>query len=116
MAGVTATICIQTFRTDWCSHMPIAVLCERYTITKDQVVRLRTVWQLPLRNDRKLRAKPPRYRDPTPQEIAERSAAVRATWDARTEEMRRVSKTPQFRIPEIEVPGHLRIYTGEPDQ
>lgn len=116
MAGVTATIDIQTFRADWCSHMPIAVLCQRYTITKDQVVRLRTVWNLPLRNDRKLRAKPPRYKDPTPSEIAARSAAVRATWDSRTEEMRRVIKTQQFKVRSVEVPPHLRIFCVEPDE
>lgn len=110
MAGNTATICIQTFRADWCSHAPIATLCERYTITKDQVVRLRTVWKLPLRNDRRLRAKPPRQVDPTPEQIKERCAAVRLTWDAETEERRRVGKTQQFSLPTIEVPPALRLY------
>ena len=110
MAGNTATICMQTFRADWCQHLPIATLCERYTITKDQVVRLRTVWTLPLRNDRRLRAKPPRYADPTQREIAERCAAVQRTWDADTEERRRVGKTQHFFLPVVEVPPGLGIY------
>ena len=116
MAGVTATISVTAFRADWSTHMPIAALCDRYTITKDQVLRLRTVWNLPLRHDRRLRFKPKRseMRDPTPAELEERTAAIRATWDARTEEARRVAKPQAYSVPEIETPEHLRIYTEEP--
>ena len=41
MAGNTATISVDQFRADWLDHTPIGQLCERYTITKDQVIRLR---------------------------------------------------------------------------
>lgn len=58
MAGNTATISMAQFSADWAAHIPIAALCERYTVTKDQVLRLRAIWHLPPRHDRSLRAKP----------------------------------------------------------
>lgn len=78
MAGNTATISLVAFRADWMTHMPMRVLCDRYTITRDQVIRLKHVWDLPPRHDRKLRAKPPRQRDPTPTEIRAACTALRA--------------------------------------
>lgn len=98
MAGNTATITMQEFRADWCAHIPVAELCIRWTITKDQVVRLRDLWQLPLRTDRKHLKKPTRQADPTPAEIAERAAAIRAGWDAATELERRVVQPRPFEI------------------
>jgi hypothetical protein len=82
-----------------------------YTVTKDQVYRLRDHWQLPLRNDRRLRYKPVRGPDPTPAEIAERAAAIRASWDADTEARRRgvVERFPAFEVPEIRVPLAVRL-------
>lgn len=112
MAGVTATINVVQFRDDWQSHMPIASLCQRYTITKDQVIRLRDFWKLPLRNDRRLRFKPARGEmvDPSPEDIAERCKAIQATWDDATREARSVVKRQGFsvqriRIANIEQPG-----------
>lgn len=52
MAGNTATICVQAFRAEWEAGVPMAALCQRWTITKDQLVRLKQVWDLPLRYDR----------------------------------------------------------------
>lgn len=52
MAGNTATICVETFRRQWDDGVPMAVLCATWTITKDQIIRLKSVWQLPLRHDR----------------------------------------------------------------
>jgi hypothetical protein len=98
MAGNTATISMQEFRADWCAHIPVADLCIRWTITKDQVVRLRDLWALPLRRDRKHIKKPLRQKDPTPAEIAERAAAIRATWDEATELDRRVVKPRLFQM------------------
>jgi hypothetical protein len=111
MAGNTATINVQAFRADWASHKPISWLCVAYTVTKDQVYRLRDHWHLPLRNDRRLRYKPERGRDPTPDEIAERAAAIRATWDADTEVRRRgaTDQIPAFDVPEVEVPLIIRL-------
>lgn len=100
MAGNTATISITAFRADWQTHMPISALCVRYTITKDQVIRLRDVWQLPLRTDRRLRYKPKRseMRDPTPREIAQACREIQARWDARTREDRAVTKTESVQV------------------
>lgn len=88
MAGNTTTICVQTFRADWDANIPLSALCVKWTITKDQVARLRGLWSLPLRTDRRLRSKP-RHVDPTPEEIAEACRAIRAGWDTATELERR---------------------------
>ena len=107
MAGVTATISVTAFRADWATHMPISALCERWTITKDQVLRLRDVWHLPLRNDRRLRFKPKRseMRDPTPREIKQACKEIQAKWDARTREERSVIKTQTVHLRRIELTG-----------
>lgn len=46
MAGVTATISRQEFSAAWVAGDPIRVLAARYTITREQVDRLRVVWSL----------------------------------------------------------------------
>lgn len=105
MAGVTATISVTAFRADWATHMPISALCERWTITKDQVLRLRDVWHLPLRNDRRLRFKPKRseMRDPSPREIIKACKEIQAKWDAATREQRAVVKTQHVSLRRIEL-------------
>lgn len=94
MAGVTHTIDFKTLRLQWDSHSAMAAICTHWSITKDQLIRLKGVVPLPPRHDRRFRFKPKRseYRDPTPEEIRQRSAEVQATWDARTEFARRVVK------------------------
>ena len=92
MAGTAATACLQfqsTLRAAWASGSAMVEITTALGITKDQLIRLRGVLQLPLRLDRAARARPAPSTDPTPAEIAERAAAVRAAWDARTEEARR---------------------------
>jgi len=118
MAGVTATISVTAFRADWLTHMPIAALCDRYTITKDQVLRLRDVWKLPLRNDRRLRYKPKRseYRDPTPREIEQACKEIRARWDAATEHARRVVKFKAVEVRELQTPDELRPFVELGDE
>ena len=109
MAGNTATISVQAFRADWNTHMPISAQCERWTITKDQVIRLRTLWHLPLRNDRSLRFKPAeRPRDPTPREIAQACREIQARWDDRVREERSVTKTVHVAIKRIEMTDEAR--------
>lgn len=110
MAGVTATISVTAFRADWMTHMPMRALCDRYTITRDQVVRLRDVWGLPLRNDRKLRWKPKRseIRDPTPAEIEQAKAEIQARWDEHTRELRRVQKTQHVTLMRVELSPEAR--------
>ena len=70
MAGNTAVISMVKFATDWAAHVPISALCERYTVTKDQVLRLKTIWQLAPRHDRRLRQKPKWAPKPTRDEDA----------------------------------------------
>jgi hypothetical protein len=110
MAGVTATISIEAFAADWETHMPIADLCARFTITKDQVLRLRDVWNLPLRNDRRLRFKPARgeSRDPTPSEIRNACLEIQSRWDERTRGERQVLKARQFVLKRIELTNEVR--------
>ena len=105
MAGITATISVVAFRADWLTHMPMRALCDRYTITRDQVIRLRDVWNLPLRNDRRLRFKPKRseIKDPTPREIAQACKEIQAQWDERTREMRHVIKSQPVTMKRIEM-------------
>jgi hypothetical protein len=115
MAGVTATISVTAFRADWETHMPIAALCQRWTISKDQVLRLRDVWGLPLRNDRRLRFKPRRcdMRDPTPREIIQACKEIQAKWDARTREERAVIKTQHVSLRRIEMTDEAREAFGQ---
>jgi len=105
VAGSTATISVAAFRADWLSNAPIADLCQRYTITKDQVIRLRTVWSLPLRNDRRTRAKPKRQRDPSESDIRAACLRIQATWDDRTREMRAVIKTQRSTLRIVALDG-----------
>lgn len=95
MPGTATTACLQfqtTLRAAWASGSAMVEITSALGITKDQLIRLRNVLRLPLRLDRAARARPEPMRDPTPAEIAERAAAIRAGWDARTEEARRVCK------------------------
>lgn len=112
MAGNTAAISLVAFRADWDSHMPISVLCVRYTITKDQVIRLRDHWHLPKRNDRSLRYKPKRQRDPTPREIAQACREIQAKWNDETREDRSVVKQQSARlrvIPTADMPDFIEL-------
>jgi hypothetical protein len=103
MRGNTATISLTAFRADWLTHMPMRALCERYTISRDQVVRLKHVWHLPPRHDRRLRAKPVRQRDPTPREIQQSCKEIQATWSEDVREDRRVIKSQPVSLKRIEM-------------
>lgn len=115
MAGVTATISLQAFRADWDSHLPYAALCVRYTVTRDQIIRLRNIWGLTPRTDCRLRYKPKRseQRDPTKRQIRAACLRIQATWDADTREQRRVQKLNivqprMIRLADIDTPGDER--------
>ena len=115
MRGVTATIDVATFRADWLTHMPISALCERWTIRKDQVIRLKVVWELPPRHDRRLRAKPERQPDPTPRQIRRACIRIQSTWDENTREERRVVKTQAVHRRRIELTDEAREALGGGD-
>lgn len=90
--------------------MPIAALCVRYSISKDQVIRLRDLWDLELRINRKLRYKPARgeTRDPTPSEIQQRCKEVQSRWDDRTRQERAVIKPRPVTLKRIEMTDEAR--------
>jgi hypothetical protein len=110
--GVTATISLTAFRADWMTHMPMRALCERWTISRDQVIRLAVVWDLPRRHDRKLRAKPVRQRDPTTTEIRQACIQIQATWSDDVREDRRVTKTQLVSLRRIPLDSETREHTA----
>jgi hypothetical protein len=110
--GNTATIDIVSFRAQWDSHVPIRALCENFTITRDQVTRLKFVWELAPRHDRRLRFKPVHQPDPTPREIAQACREIQAKWDANTRHERMVTKPQEFTLRQVETPEELRYLEG----
>ena len=121
MRGDTSRIDIATLKIQWASHSSYASLCTFWTVTRDQLVRLRDVVPLPPRHDRRLRYKPPRPEKPTPEEIAASEAsldlapmvAARATvesslWTEEVRALRQVKKPAAFRLAQVDVPDELR--------
>ena len=121
MAGDTSRVCIETLKVQWGSHSSYAAICSFWTITKDQLVRLRNVVPLPLRNDRRLRFRPNGHERPTPEEIAASEAsldlapmvAARATnesalWTDEIRLQRQVTKPTMFRMEPVQTPEELR--------
>ena len=121
MRGDTSRIDIATLKIQWASHSSYASLCTFWTVTRDQLVRLRDVVPLPPRHDRRLRYKPPRPEKPTPEEIAASEAslnlaptvAARATnesslWTEEVRALRQVKKPAAFRLTQVDVPDELR--------
>jgi hypothetical protein len=111
---------VAAFHADWMTHMPMRALCERWTISRDQVIRLAVVWELPRRHDRKLRAKPIRQRDPTTTEIQQACIRIQATWSEDVEEERRVVKSQAFSMKRIPLDSATRSqidveYNGDCD-
>lgn len=68
------------FRADWQVGLLIADICQRHTLTKDQVVRLRVGLDLPPRMDRSSRRRVTLEPVPDTDEIERRAAAVRVGW------------------------------------
>lgn len=126
MRGDTSRIDIAVLKIQWASHSSYASLCSFWTVSRDQLVRLRDVIPLAPRHDRRLRYKPPRPEKPTPEEIAASEAslnlapmvAARATnesslWTDEIREQRRVQKAAAFRLAQIDVPEELRDLMDE---
>lgn len=116
MAGNTSTINFATLRIQWDSHSSMAAICTHWTISKDQLIRLRDVLPLPKRHDRSLRFKPKRAGnvDPTEDEIWNRLVfKIQAGWDEQTELNRRVTKPVEFRTPRVETPEDVRNFIDD---
>ena len=119
--GNTATISVASFRLDWLEHVTMRDLCERYSVSRDQVVRLRDYWSLPKRHDRRLRRKPERLPPPSPEEIAAseeglalapmiaaRVTCVQISWTEATRHERQVTKPTMFSLSRIELSDEAR--------
>ena len=129
MAGNTARIDRATLSAQWLAHIPMASIAQAWTITSHQLVRLREVWGLPPRNDRRLRHKPSRadrMLDPTPEElaasenrldlapaVAARVTVVQATWSLEDRHDRQVVKPQAFNLARIELTDDVRAFFDE---
>lgn len=108
MRGNTATISVATFKADWLRHIPMRDLCQRYSVSRDQVIRLKHVWRLPPRHDRRLRAKPARAADPTPREIAQACREIQATWSEDTRDDRCAYKRKPVTLQRVDMTDEAR--------
>jgi hypothetical protein len=97
--GSTTSVQISLFRADWSNGFLISEICQRHTLTKDQVVRLRVGLELPPRLDRAARLRRHTPPPPTPDQIKERAAAIREGWDEDTERRRRGAIERPYEIP-----------------
>jgi hypothetical protein len=130
MAGNTSRIDAATLRVQWSSYLPMGAICQHWTITVHQLVRLRVAWELPPRNDRKLRYKPSRDErllDPDADElaasessldlapmVAERVTVVHATWTPADWAERQAVKPEPFRLARFATPDEARDLVDEP--
>lgn len=132
MAGNTAAIDAATLRVQWSSYVPMGAICQHWTITVHQLVRLRVAWELPPRNDRKLRYKPSRDErllDPDADElaasessldlapmVAERVTVVQATWSPVDWAERQAVKPEPFRLARFATPDEARDLVDDPGE
>jgi hypothetical protein len=121
MAGDTSRIDLATLKVQWASHSSYAALCSFWTVTREQIIRLKHVLPLPPRHDRRLRFRPPRNEKPTPEEIAAsesslllapmvaaRATCVTSQWTDEVRLQRQVTKPTAFRMTPVETPEELR--------
>lgn len=129
MAGNTAVIDQATLRAQWEAYVPVGAICQHWTVTVHQIVRLREAWNLPPRNDRKRRYKPSRAErmlDPTPEElaasenslslapmVAARVTVVQATWSMEDWNDRQVTKPTPFTLARIELTDEIRDFMDD---
>ena len=101
----TTTIQVSLFKSDWLEGYMISDICQRHTLSRDQVVRLRVGLHLPARLDRKVRSRA-EQQTPTKQEIDERAAEIQQKWSPETERKRRGEDGEKFyEIPQnVEAP------------
>jgi len=112
MRGNTTAIDVQVLRMQWDSHSSMASICTFWTVSRDQLIRLRDVYELPKRHDRRARKKPAREPGPSRAEqrasmatldlapkVAKRAAMVQATWSDDTRKARFWQKPQLFVVP-----------------
>lgn len=119
MAGNTAIIDRHTLEQQWSAYLPMGAICQHWTVTVHQLIRLREVWGLPPRNDRKRRHKPSRVDrilDPSPAElaasensldlaplVAQRATTVQATWSDEVRGERMAVRSTGFRLSRVQL-------------
>jgi hypothetical protein len=129
VAGNTNRIDFATLRIQWGSYIPMSMICQHWTITSHQLVRLRVVLGLEPRNDRKRRYKPSRSErllDPDAAEleasestldlaplVAERVTVIHAWWTPRDWEERRAVKDNALSLAAVPVPDEARGYVDD---
>jgi hypothetical protein len=129
MAGNTCRIDAATLRVQWDSYVPMAMICQYWTITVHQLVRLRVAWNLEPRNDRKRRYKPTRSErllDPDRAEIeasesslnlaplvAQRVTVVQSWWTAEEWVDRMAVKPQPMKLARIETPDEIRDWIDQ---
>jgi hypothetical protein len=77
----------------WSSGEPVTVICEAVGITRDTLIERRRPGEQLAHLGRRVRGVGPKNigaPDPTPEEIRDRTAAIRATW-SETERLNRIS-------------------------
>jgi hypothetical protein len=130
VAGYTATIDVALLREQWASHIPIAQICSNFTVTRDQMTRLKFVFDLPPRHDRRLRYKPPRTPKPGDAEelasqsslslapqIAERVTLVQSLWTSEMRFARQVNKSgAAFSLRHIRVDDLVDRFLGDEEE
>jgi len=105
--GDTTRIDVTTLRLQWLSHSTMAEICTYWTISRDQLIRLRDVCKLPKRHDRRFRKKGQRRRDPSPREIEQACKEIRARWTRAQERERHWHKPQPYVTPEYRVTDDL---------
>lgn len=94
----------QRFRDLWESGESMSAIAHELNVATFTLNAIRKRLGYPPRTPQNRARARNNYRDPTPEEIKERSAAIRATWSAETEERRRVAKTPgPYQFPMVKV-------------
>lgn len=106
------TVDREQFTRDWNENLTIQEICEKHSLTKDQVIRLRDVFACPKRMNRKLRRKPLKSADPTPEYIEKCCIILRNSWTRREERWRR-KYVPEWNVMEAgKVPGGPPLECG----
>lgn len=100
-----AKVQVPLFKSDWSEGLMISEICQRHTLSRDQVVRLRVSLELLPRMDRGRRRRPA-SETPTKAEIAQRAAEIQAKWSPEIERKRRgIADEERYEIPQnVETP------------
>jgi hypothetical protein len=82
----------------WASGMPEREICQTLGIRCGSFYVVKARLKLPPRPKAKPEDEFAEVEPPTPEEIAERAAAIRSTWSPEEEERRRVGRPTAFRL------------------